>query len=462
VKITLKRSPAAWPPIDRERVRPALPRARCGLAGRTALVGREAELVHLRHLLSNDDIRIVTLTGAPGVGKSRLAAAAAQDRVEHVGGAAAVVDVACLRDRDALLAYASSALSNCAGQTVLVLDNCDHAGRALPRVVGELLTSRAVRLVLTSRAVLSLYGEWLVPVNPLPIPGPYGTATLDELRQVPALALLLDRIRAGRPGFEFNGHNAPTLVEACRRMDGLPLAIELLARRAHTVSLSSLVDQLRAEQDVLFGGPIDAPQRHRTMRRAIAYSFGRLAAAERQVFMRLSALPNPFSLASVAELTGLTHERANDIVESLVRQSLLTAVEDGAGDRLFTMAGIIRSFATGKLQRLPVDSSAPASAATASPGTTRPVEGVPAARLTPRQLEVASLVAQGLTNGQISNRLSISVWTVINHLREVMKKLDCPSRVYVARRMISAPDGRPVQPIADDSTAATTLNSISR
>ncbi|MFG2087367.1 BTAD domain-containing putative transcriptional regulator [Spirillospora sp. NPDC048824] len=315
----------------------------------TSFVGREDERAWIARRLWEG--RLVTLVGAGGSGKTRLATTvgaelagrfpggvwlvelAAVDDPEEVPRA--VADVLGLRDGTKLV----EALS--ADDTLIVLDNCEHVVEAAARLVDDLLgTCPSLRVLATSRERLGVGGEALCPVPPLDVPeeGESGMASS-------SVELFAERAQVVRPGFTVTGDNVATIGEICRRLDGLPLAIELAAARMRSMSLDQLAARLDDRFRLLTGGNRAALSRHRTLRAVVAWSFNLLDDTERRFAARLSVFPGTITPESAARVTG--HPDALDVLDSLADRSLLQVVE-GAEPR-FRMLETIREYGRERL-----------------------------------------------------------------------------------------------------------------
>jgi predicted ATPase/class 3 adenylate cyclase len=332
-------------------------------AATTRLIGREAEVRDLASLLRTPGVRLVTLTGPGGTGKTRLALAAADATADAFMDGACFVSLAVLTDAQLVPAAILRGLGLRESpmratldvvaehlrdqETLLVLDNFEQVHDAAPSLASLLGTCPRLSLLVTSRVVLRLSGEHEVPVDPLSLPGPSLPDTAAALGTNPAVALFVERARAVRPDFVMDDEVAPAVAELCIRLDGLPLALELAASRIRVFSPHALLARLGRRLDLLRGGALDLPARHRTLRGAIQWSYDLLAPDQRALFRRLAAFVGGFTLEAAEDVASAPGPLGLDIVEgvgALVEHSLLRRDTEVHGEPRFQMLDTVREF----------------------------------------------------------------------------------------------------------------------
>lgn len=332
----------------------------------TLFIGRESEVARLRSLLGRDEVRLVTLTGPGGVGKSRLAfEVAAQVEREYPDGMSYVLlgqvsDPALVLTRIAhgIGARESADRSVLDGlrdyiadkKMLLLLDNFEHVLSVAPSLSELLAGCPRLKIVVTSRAALNLRGEREYPVPTLDFSEVPRNAA--EATECEAVKLFVDRAKMANPRFELTDENAAAVVEICVRLDGLPLAIELAAARVRLLSAESLLERLTNRLDVLSRGPRDLPERQQTLRALLDWDYDLLSDEERVAFRRLSVFAGGFTLAATeATLFGgdqPTFDMLN-MLESLLRKSLVREHPPLLGESRFGMLNTLREYARRKL-----------------------------------------------------------------------------------------------------------------
>ncbi|MDP8908195.1 MAG: AAA family ATPase, partial [Chloroflexota bacterium] len=338
---------------------PALPRPL------TSLVGREREVTAVRALLGRDGVRLVTLTGPGGVGKTRLALRVAEDLADFPDGIWFVA-LAPVRDPTLVAPTIAQALGvrQVAEQpveqgiaaflsdrsTLLILDNFEHVLDAGPLVVTLLSTCPSLTVLATSRAVLRISGEHVFAVPPLAMPDTERRAPLDQLLAAEAIRLFAERAAASASDFAITADNAQVVGAICRRLDGLPLAIELAAARVNSLSPTLLLGRLDEQLRLLTGGPRDQPPRLRSMRDAIAWSYDLLDSEEQVLFRRLAVFVGGWTLEA-AEVVAATSADTSllDTLASLIGKSLVRQEPAADGTSRYTMLETVREFALERL-----------------------------------------------------------------------------------------------------------------
>ncbi|GAB3377347.1 ATP-binding protein [Lysobacter fragariae] len=339
-------------------------------APRASLVGRVAELDELCGLLLRDDIRLLTVTGAGGSGKTRLALQAAWDSADEFEGGVVFVSLAAASDVATMTTTIASALEVSQGggraldvaisehlrrettkPTLLVLDNCERVSAAVSLIGDWLDASAMLRVLATSRAALRIYGEHEYPLAPLPVPECDPLPPLEELAENPAVALFLQRAAAASRNSQLTPDNARAIAELCRRLDGLPLSIELVSAQAGNLTPAAMLARFSGHLDLPVHVARDIPERQRTLRRTMDWSHELLDESERVLFRRLSAFVGSFT-AEAAEAVGNTsgdiEGGADPVLQELVAKSLVFPLR-GDEEPRYAMLEAIREYGRERL-----------------------------------------------------------------------------------------------------------------
>jgi predicted ATPase/class 3 adenylate cyclase len=332
----------------------------------TSFVGREEAIATVKALLA--DARLLTLTGPGGTGKTRLALQVAAEVLADFADGAFFVDLSAITDPGVVPSEIAGALGMAEEpgrpiveslkdhlrdrELLLVLDNFEQVPDAAPAVLGLVEAAPKLKVLITSRAALHLYGEREIPVPPLLLPDPAHLPDLTSLSQYEAVALFIERAAAVRPDFAVTNENAPAVAELCVRLDGLPLAIELAASRVNLLSPQTILARLEQRLPLLATTARNVPERQRTLRGAIDWSYDLLDEPERRLLARHSVFAGGATVEAVEAVANPGGDLGVDALEglaSLVDKSLLRRTETAGGEGRFGMLETIKEYAGDRL-----------------------------------------------------------------------------------------------------------------
>ncbi|MBN9387575.1 MAG: tetratricopeptide repeat protein [Chloroflexi bacterium] len=334
----------------------------------TPLVGREQSIGQVCNLLERSDVQLVTLVGPGGIGKTRLSVQVAARLAGHFPHGVWFVSLASLRDSSLVLPSLAQALAlhnDIKGpveeglaaylrnkQILLILDNFEQVIAAAPALGRVLASSPGLKMLVTSRITLRLYGEYEYNVPLLALPDLNSPLSIETLADNSAIQLFVQRAQSIKADFEITPQNALSVAQICTRLDGLPLAIELAATRIRLFSPKLLLARLEHRLPMLTGGSSNLPERHQTVRATIQWSYTLLEEAEKALFARLSVFAGGGTLAAIEAICGSERLAYVDILtglESLMSKSLLYSIDDPEGEVRFFMLETIREFAQERL-----------------------------------------------------------------------------------------------------------------
>jgi predicted ATPase/class 3 adenylate cyclase/Flp pilus assembly protein TadD len=361
-QLTVSELPSEFPPLRTLQARlnnlPLQP---------TPLVGRVREVEEVAERLRSERVRLLTLTGPGGTGKTRLALQSAAELLDEFDDGVFFVALATITDPELVPSAIAEALGvrESAEQTLeeslkgyirdkrllLVLDNFEHILAGAP-LVGELVGACPnLKVLATSRIPLRLYGEWEYPVPPLALPDPRVLPPVKVLTQYEAVKLFVERARAVKEDFEVTNESAPAVAEICARLDGLPLAIELAAARVRILPPQMMLQRLSNRLKFLQGGSRDLPARQQTLRGTIDWSYELLTQEEKTLFGRLSVFSGGRTLEAIEQICDPEGDMdALEGVDSLVEKSLIRQEEVSEGEPRFLMLETVQEYAREKLE----------------------------------------------------------------------------------------------------------------
>ena len=332
----------------------------------TPFVGRSSDVEALCSSMRRDSVRLLTITGPGGIGKTRIGLQVGAELLDDYVDGVFLVELAPVMQADLVPHAIASALkvNEIPGEplmvtlkhrlqdtrTLLLLDNFEHLVAAAPLTTEMLAACPHLKILVTSRLRLRVRGEHTLPLAPLDVPVVRGTETLEELTRHDSMRLFVERAQEVNPGLSLSPEAVQAMAGICAQLDGLPLAIELAASRTRIFPPGAMLARLTSRLPLLTGGPRDAPQRQQTLRNTILWSYDLLNNVEQQLFRHLSMFLGGASLDALTAVTGMDTWDFIDALESLVDHSLVKQVGDGEEPR-YLMLETIREFGLEQLSQ---------------------------------------------------------------------------------------------------------------
>jgi predicted ATPase/transcriptional regulator with XRE-family HTH domain len=336
----------------------------------TSLIGRASEITLVREYILNSNIRLVTLLGPPGIGKTRLSIEVARAALSDFPDGVFFVPLALLDDTNSIASAIIQALDYMESgdnapedqlkasigekQMLIVMDNCEHLIEGVASIAFSLLsTCIRLKMLATSRESFRIHGEWLYLVPAFDIPIESDTITLDNASDFPALMLFVERARAVRPDFKLTADNIQTIAAICARLDGLPLVIELIAARMRLMSPQALLERLSGQFVLTADGMRASSERQKTLRKAIDWSYNLLSEQEQKLFVYLSVFSGGFTLADAEAIFAhsFTEKSVPQLIALLLDKSLIRRVANESSEERFEMLMTIQEYAREHLQQ---------------------------------------------------------------------------------------------------------------
>jgi predicted ATPase len=337
----------------------------------TSLVGREQEIALIPEYLLNPDIRLVSLIGPPGIGKTRLSIEAARAVLTDFPDGVFFVALAPLEDPSLLARTVAQALGFVETKRepgtepliegigdkkmLILLDNCEHLIEEVASLASTLLSTCSwLKILATSRESLRIPGEWIYAISTLSVPKEISLADIQTVSEFPALTLFAERARAVRADFVLANDNIQAVASICAQLDGLPLAIELIAARMRLMTPQALLEHWNNQYVLSADGMRSRPTRQKTLKDAIAWSYNLLSAEEQRLFACLSIFSGGFTLEIVETMFSelFVGRSLSSLITSLLDKSLLQSMFDARGQVRFNMLVTIRQFALDRLQNM--------------------------------------------------------------------------------------------------------------